>query len=70
MTLDRRPKVTKIGSIIIGHRIDYYGVGILRGQRHTGQQKLTQITPPPATTPGIICDQQRSYVNTWSVLFA
>ena len=27
------PKVTEMGSII-GHRIDYNGVGALRGQRH------------------------------------
>jgi len=27
------PKVTKMGSLI-GHRIDYNGVGALRGQRH------------------------------------
>ena len=27
------PKVTKMGSIL-GHRIDYNGVGVLRGQRH------------------------------------
>ena len=27
------PNVTKMGSII-GHRIDYKGVGALRGQRH------------------------------------
>ena len=27
------PKVAKVGSII-GHRIDYNGVGALRGQRH------------------------------------
>ena len=27
------PKVTKMGSIF-GHKIDYYGVGVLRGQRH------------------------------------
>ena len=27
------PKVTKMGSII-GHRTDYNGVGVLRGQRH------------------------------------
>ena len=27
------PKVTKMGSII-GHRIDYNGVGALRAQRH------------------------------------
>ena len=28
------PNVTKMGSII-GHRIDYKGIGALRGQRHT-----------------------------------
>ena len=28
------PRVTKMGSIIIGHRIDYNGVGALRGQWH------------------------------------
>ena len=28
------PKVTKMGSIF-GHKIDYDGVGVLRGQRHT-----------------------------------
>ena len=28
------PKVTKMGSIF-GHGIDYYGVGVPRGQRHT-----------------------------------
>ena len=27
------PKVTKMGSIV-GHRIDYNGVGVPRGQRH------------------------------------
>ena len=27
------PKMTKMGSIF-GHKIDYYGVGVLRGQRH------------------------------------
>ena len=27
------PKVTKMGSIV-GHRIDYNGVGVLRSQRH------------------------------------
>ena len=27
------PKVTEMGSIF-GHRIDYNGVGVLRGQRH------------------------------------
>ena len=35
--LDRKnyifPKVTKMGSIF-GHRIDFKGVGVLRGQRH------------------------------------
>ena len=27
------PKVTKMGSIV-GHKIDYNGVGVLRGQRY------------------------------------
>ena len=41
------PKVTKMGSII-GHIIDYNGVGALRGQRHVpAQQKLTQLTQVP-----------------------
>ena len=40
------PKVTKMGSII-GHRIDYNGVGALRGQRH--------IPTPPAKTPNKTC---------------
>ena len=29
----------------VGHRIDYNGVGTLRGQRQHTQQKLTQVTP-------------------------
>ena len=33
LTLTICPKVTKMGSII-GHRIDYNGVGVLRGQWH------------------------------------
>ena len=32
-TLTICPKVTKMGSII-GHRVDYNGVGVPRGQRH------------------------------------
>ena len=39
------PKVTKMGSII-GHRIDYNGVGALRGQLAHTQQKFTQVIPP------------------------
>ena len=38
------PKVTKMGSII-GHRIDYNGVGALRGQWHIRSKKLTQVPP-------------------------
>ena len=38
------PKVTKMGSII-GHRIDYNGVGALRGQRHIST-KINPSTPP------------------------
>ena len=37
------PKVTKMGSII-GHKIDYNGVGALRSQRAHTQKKLTQVT--------------------------
>ena len=39
------PKVIKMESII-GHRIDYNGVGALRGQRHIS----SKINPP--TSPG------------------
>ena len=30
---------------IIDQRIDYKGLGTLRGQRHTTQQKLTNVPP-------------------------
>ena len=39
------PKVTKMGSII-GHRIDYSGVGALRGQRHIPSKNLPKYPPP------------------------
>ena len=39
-------KVTYIGSII-GHRIDYNGVGALRGQRHILSKKFLKYTPSP-----------------------
>ena len=34
---------------IFGHRIDYNGLGVLRGQQHITQQKLLHIPllPPP-----------------------
>ena len=32
---------------IIGHRIDYNGVGALRGQQHTPSKNLTHEPPPP-----------------------
>ena len=32
---------------IIGHRIDYNGVGALRGQQHTPSKNLTHEFPPP-----------------------
>ena len=38
------PEVTKMGSII-GYRIDYNGVGALRGQWHIPSKKLTQVPP-------------------------
>ena len=39
------PKVTKMGSII-GHRIDYNGVGALRGQQHIPSKSLPKHPPP------------------------
>ena len=46
-------KVTKMGSAIYkGHRIDYKGVGALRGQRHIPSKILLEDPPPP---PGIMC---------------
>ena len=47
-------KVTKMGSAI-GHRIEYNGVGALRGKTrlaHT-QQKFSQVPPPPRPPTGI-----------------
>ena len=38
------PKVTKMGSII-GHRIDYNGVGALRGQRHIPSKNWPKYPP-------------------------
>ena len=35
-------KVTKMGPIN-GHRIDYNGVGDMRGQRHIPSKKFTQV---------------------------
>ena len=40
------PNVTKMGSII-GHRIDYNGVGALRGPRHISRQNNPNTHPPP-----------------------
>ena len=42
------PRVTNMGSTI-GHRIDYNGVGALRGQRHI-PAKINPSNPPGATT--------------------
>ena len=41
------PKVTKMGSII-GHRIDYNGVGALRGQRHIPRKNIPKYLPGSA----------------------
>ena len=40
------PKVTKMGSII-GHRIDYNGLGALRGERHIPSKMFPEYPPPP-----------------------
>ena len=39
------PKVTKMGSII-GHKIDYNGVGALTGQGHIPSKNLPKYPPP------------------------
>ena len=39
------PKVTKMGSII-GHKIDYDGVGVLRGQWHIPSKNYPSTLPP------------------------
>ena len=44
------PKVTKMGSII-GHRIDYNGVGALRVQRHIPSKNLPKYPDPELSTP-------------------
>ena len=44
---------SKVGSII-GHRIDFNGVGALRGRRHIPRKKLTQV--PPGST----CKQKKT----------
>ena len=44
------PKVTKMGSII-GHKIDYNGVGALRGQGHIPSKNLPKYPPPPPPYP-------------------
>ena len=38
------PKMTKMGSII-GHKIDYNGVGALRGQRHIHSKNSPRYPP-------------------------
>ena len=37
---------------IIGHRIDYYGVGALRGQQHIHSKNLLKYSPPPTLITG------------------
>ena len=44
------PKVTKMGSII-GHKIDYNGVGALRGQGHIPSKNLPKYPPPFTPLP-------------------
>ena len=39
------PKVTKMGSII-GHKLDYDGVGVLRGQWHIPSKNYPSTLPP------------------------
>ena len=49
------PKVAKMGSII-GHRIDYNGVGALRVQRHIPNKNLAKYPPPPSVLSGHLRD--------------
>ena len=45
----------------IGHRIDYNGVGALRGQRHIPSKNLPKYPPPPPPPGG---SQQFTFVET------
>ena len=47
------PKVTKVGPII-GHRIDYNGVGALKGQRHIPSKNLPKYPPPGCSNRGAV----------------
>ena len=51
-------KVTRVGSII-GQKIDYNGVGALRGQRHISSKHLTQVQP---RTAGNVCFELLAYI--------
>ena len=50
--------LTKMGSIIIGHRIDYNGVGAPRGQWHIPSKNLPKYFPPPE-----LCHANLLYIN-------
>ena len=39
---------------IIGHRIDYNGVGALRGQRHIPSKSQPETPPPPPLPLGMM----------------
>ena len=55
------PKVTKMGSII-GHKIDYSGVGVLRCQWHI-PSKTSPKYPPPLSPRIILLPQVRMLVH-------
>ena len=56
------PEVTKMGSII-GHKIDYNGVGALRGQWHTRSKNLPKFPPPPRETEPQMYECCRKYIG-------
>ena len=44
-----------MGSIIV-HRVDYNGVGALRGQRHIPRKNLPEYPPPPGVLIHFVTD--------------
>ena len=64
ITNDICPKVTKMGSIV-GHRIDYNGVGVLRRQRHIPSKTWPKY--PPFLPPGLDAASENAKIG-WQKL--
>ena len=60
------PEVTKMESII-GHRIDYNGVGALRGQRHISSKNVIHVPPPGIYGDTLFHMGGRSVAEDWFV---